>query len=108
MTNSHNFKHFQDILVLENIFKNSLKQKVYVFTDNKKTKALSDLYKNSECFITKKFNNKNMKNFNLEADIIPRSNLVNGGSNQNTLVSIAQGQFHNYGMNFMKNAYLNG
>jgi pyruvate kinase len=48
---------------LKKIFKNSLKEKVYIFTDNKRTKTLGDFYKNAQCFVTKKFNNKNINKF---------------------------------------------
>ena len=50
-------------LMLNKIFNKNVKNDVFVFTDTKKTKILSNLYKNAKCFLTKKFNNKNINKF---------------------------------------------
>ena len=37
-----------------------------MFTDTIKTKSISNFYKNAKCFLTKKFNNKNINKFYYE------------------------------------------
>lgn len=48
---------------LEKIFKKVYNNKIFIFTDTQRTKTLSDFYKNAECFLTKKFDNKNINKF---------------------------------------------
>jgi hypothetical protein len=41
-------------LMLDKVFKKSVKNDVFVFTDMQKTKSISNFYKNAKCFLTKK------------------------------------------------------
>ena len=50
-------------LMLDKIFKKSLENDVFVFTDTKKTKSISNFYKNASCFLTKKIDNRNINKF---------------------------------------------
>jgi pyruvate kinase len=50
-------------LMLNNIFKKNLDNNVFIFTDTQRTKALSNFYNNAKCFITTKFDNKNINKF---------------------------------------------
>ena len=53
-------------LMLDKIFKNNIKNDVFVFTDTQKTKSVSNFYKNAMCFLTKKIDNKNINKFYYE------------------------------------------
>ena len=53
-------------LMLDKIFKNNIKNDVFVFTDTPKTKSVSNFYKNAKCFLTKKIDNKNINKFYYE------------------------------------------
>ena len=53
-------------LMLDKVFKKNTKNDVFVFTDTTKTKAIGNFYKNAKCFLTKKFNNKNINKFYYE------------------------------------------
>ena len=50
-------------LMFDRIFQNNINNKVFVFTDKLKTFNLSKYYKNTDCILTKKFNNKNISKF---------------------------------------------
>ena len=50
-------------LMLDKVFKKSVKNDVFVFTDMQKTKSISNFYKNAKCFLTKKIDNKNLSEF---------------------------------------------
>ena len=52
-------------LMFKEIFQNNINNKVYVFTDTKKTFNLATYYKNTVCIMTKKFDNKNIGKFYL-------------------------------------------
>ena len=49
--------------MFDRIFQNNINNKVFVFTDKLKTFNLSKYYKNTDCILTKKFNNKNISKF---------------------------------------------
>ena len=51
--------------MFKEIFQNNINNKVYVFTDTKKTFNLATYYKNTVCIMTKKFDNKNIGKFYL-------------------------------------------
>jgi pyruvate kinase len=53
-------------LMLDKVFKKSVKNDVFVFTDTQKTKSISNFYKNAKCFLTKKIDNKNLNKFYYE------------------------------------------
>ena len=53
-------------LMLDKIFKKNIKNDVFIFTDTVKTKSISNFYKNAQCLMTKKFNNKNINKFYYE------------------------------------------
>ena len=50
-------------LMLDKIFKKNITNDVFVFTDTKKTKSISNFYKNAKCLLTKKFDNTNVNKF---------------------------------------------
>ncbi len=50
-------------LMLDKIFRKNIRNSVYIFTDTLKTLAVSSLYKNANCFLTTKFDNKNINKF---------------------------------------------
>ena len=50
-------------MMLDKVFRKNTDNDVFVFTDTKKTKSISQFYKNAHCILTKKFKNKNISNF---------------------------------------------
>ena len=75
-------------LMLDKVFKKNQKNDVFVFTDNPKTKSISNFYKNAKCFLTKKIDNKNLSKFYY--DSIKRFNkIIFKNSKQVILISIS-------------------
>ena len=50
-------------VMFNKIFQDNLENDVIVFTDQKKTYNLTKYYKNTQCVLTKKFDNKNISKF---------------------------------------------
>ena len=75
-------------LMLDKIFKKNIKNDVFVFTDTIKTKSISNFYKNAKCFLTKKFNNKNINKFYYE-NIKKNKNTIFKKTNKAFLITIS-------------------
>jgi len=75
-------------LMLDKIFKKSNTNDVFVFTDTKKTKSISNFYKNAKCFITGKINNKNLSKYYYD-NIKKYNKIIFNKTNQIILITIS-------------------
>lgn len=75
-------------LMLDKVFKKSNKNDVFVFTDNSKTKSISNFYKNAICFLTSKINNKNLNKYYYD-NIKKYKKIIFKNTNQIILLTIS-------------------